>query len=174
MNSVSVGIRILRRFWMNSQSLFYKTFGRNYMCGCGHMAKQKTLFIINKCRGVYTLDKSRDYCPQCWRKAAIKCAWCGEIILPGEPITLYTPREGVTVPEYAVVYKEAPLQLVGCLRWDCADTGASRAGFWVMPGKVQRVASPLEMLIAGVPSGSSEAIVVNDISDPSETIPIDD
>ena len=65
---------------------------------------------------------------------AIQCAWCGEPIFIGDPITLYTPHRDFQIPAHAVVHSENPLQLVGCLRWGCADTGADRAGFW-LPGE---------------------------------------
>jgi len=93
------------------------------------------------------------YCLQCIEAMTIQCAWCGEHILPGEPITLYTPRDkNYTIPEGAVTYSQDPLRLVGCLRFDCAQTGADRAGFWVPPGQVEPVMSPLEacMLSGGV------------------------
>ena len=108
-----------------------------------------------------------EYCSDCLVKMSIRCAWCGKSILVGSPITLNTPiRKNFKVPDYAVVYKENPLQLVGCLRWECADTGLDRAGFWVVPGKVHRVVSPLEMLMA-----TEDVVIVNDLADPDQAIP---
>ena len=74
---------------------------------------------------------SMDYCLDCIGKMAIRCAWCGDPIFIGNPITLYTPHGDFQVPEHAIVYNKEPLQLVGCLGWNCAETGADRAGFWV-------------------------------------------
>jgi len=90
-----------------------------------------------------------EYCLGCLGKMTILCAWCKEPIFIGEPVTLYTPRDG-SVPNHAKIHDENLLQLVGCLRWNCAESGADRAGFW-MPGedgegKVERVPTPLEIV----------------------------
>lgn len=106
-------------------------------------------------------------------KMSIKCAWCAKPILAGLPITLYTPTEpDFVIPEYAVVYKEEPLQLVGCLRMGCCDTGADRAGFWVPntdePEKreahVHRVLSPLEQVIMQNNRGDDSPMIFSDLS----------
>ncbi|MBI1833507.1 MAG: hypothetical protein HYR90_01650 [Candidatus Andersenbacteria bacterium] len=170
-------MRILRRIGLalqRWQAIFYVYFGRRYICGCGHTAKWKTVLTIHGHSGVYApQSKKPDWCPECWAKAAIKCAWCGNTILPGDAITLYIPtKEDFQIPEHAVVYKREPqVQLVGCLGWDCAMSGADRAGFWVMPGKVQRVMSPMEKLMA---NGGLEVVVENDLTDPAQAIPIPD
>ncbi len=160
--------------WQKVQCVFYLIFGRSYKCDCGHNAKRKTILTIHGKSGVYTLGKEHDYCPQCWAKAAIKCTWCSNTITPGDAITLYTPRDKeFKIPEHAVVYKRTPhLQLVGCLGWDCADSGMDRSGFWVMPGKVQRAASPMEMMMYGNPN--NEVMIVNDLSNPNEAVLIPD
>ena len=75
-------------------------------------------------------DGGVDYCLDCIGKMAIRCTWCGETIFIGDPITLYsTSTQGFQPPEYAIRYKDN--QFVGCLGWDCAETGADRAGFWL-------------------------------------------
>lgn len=152
------------------------------------------MLTIDGHAGVFcALSKTPEYCPECYAKAVIKCAWCGETILPGDPITLYSPgpptelfistkepgeaqqqrqKKDFVVPEHAVIYQREPrLVLVGCLGWDCADTGGDRAGFWVMPGKVQRVATAMEMLLA---DGGKDIIIVGDLTDPRQAIPIHD
>ena len=96
-------------------------------------------------------DGSVDYCLDCIGKMAIRCAWCGNPIFIDDSVTLYTPRGDFQVPDHATVYREKPLQLVGCLGWNCADSGADRAGFW-MPGEngkgcVQRMETPHEMIL---------------------------
>lgn len=151
--------------WEKVQALYCSFLGRTYHCGCGHSATWKTILTISGDQGVFNLPSTTpDYCPQCWAKAAIKCAWCGEAILPGSPITLNTPtKPDFKIPDYAVVYKRKSfLQLVGCLRLNCADSGADRAGFWVMPGKVQRVQTLLEMLTL---NGGRECVMINDLTD---------
>jgi hypothetical protein len=158
-------------FWQKITFFYCANFGRTYLCKCGHRAKWKTRLVVNGREGLYTLA-NKEYCPQCFAGAAIKCAWCGDTIFPGDPITLYTPKKDFAIPEHAVVHKTDPLELVGCFDWNCAESGADRRGFWVMPGKVQRVLSPLEMIFANGPLG--KPVIVNDLSDPREAIPIPD
>jgi hypothetical protein len=50
------------------------------------------------------------------------------------------------------------------MRWDCAYTGAEFSGYWVAPGKVRRVPSPLELVLQ-----TSKPVVFNDIEDPKQT-----
>lgn len=103
---------------------------------------------------------------------SIQCAWCGKSIAIGDPVTLYTPEDSYEVPDYAVPYTEGGSKaLVGCLRWNCADTGADRAGFW-MPGdngegKVLRVPNAFETLIRN-PGAST--VLVRDTHDLAEAV----
>jgi hypothetical protein len=46
------------------------------------------------------------------------------------------------------------------LRWNCAETGADRAGFWVIPGKVQRCLSPIEEAFA-----TGKTVIISDMGD---------
>lgn len=116
----------------------------------------------------YTLDELSNM--------VIRCAWCGNPIFPGDPITLYSPDEGFQIPDYAVVYNQDPLMLVGCLLWDCADTGADRGGFWVPDetkpghGKVHRVLSALEQIHLNMQRGDESPIIIHDITDMGEAI----
>lgn len=77
---------------------------------CGHRTRRKgkvsafgrtitTEMPMNKSTPV-------DYCLRCIGKMAIRCAWCGEPIFIGDPITLYTPRGDFKVPEHTVVYSK--------------------------------------------------------------------
>lgn len=161
--------RLLYLGWQRILVFYCRFLGFRYSCQCGHPAKWKTTLTIHGHLGIYTIRENQPkYCPECWAKAAIKCAWCGETIRPGDPITLYTPKPGVKLPEHAVVYRYIPhLQVVGCLGWNCAETGADRAGFWIMPGKVQRVMSPLEMLL----SQAGAEVMIIDLADPSQAVP---
>jgi hypothetical protein len=106
-----------------------------------------------------------DYCIDCIGKMSIQCAWCGGSILIGEPITLYIPKDPSKMPAYAVAYDADPTCFVGCLRWECGITGADRAGFWMPPGRVERVPSPIEMLMS---SSKGSAVIVGDLSDPND------
>ena len=78
----------------------------------------------------------------------------------------YAPGEkDFQIPEYAVVYSRKPLQLVGCLGWDCAESGVDRAGFWVTPGRVERVMSPLEMIFS-----TGKMVISEDIGDINKAV----
>ncbi len=94
-----------------------------------------------------------DYCLECIGNMTIQCAWCENLIAIGSPITLYTPAEGYEVPGHAVPYTEnSSKAFVGCLGWNCADTGGDRAGFWLPDddgkGKVHRVPTAIETLMS--------------------------
>lgn len=148
-------------------------FRKNYRAAkCGHstmrigkitvFGETSTLQMpLNDAKGV-------DWCLECVAKMAIRCAWCGEPIHIGNPVTLYTPeKKDFVMPDHAVVHQKDPLQLVGCLRWDCAETGADRAGFWIPgndgKGTVHRVPSPLELAFA-----SGQGVVVGDLGNMQE------
>ncbi|MFA6493061.1 MAG: hypothetical protein WCV58_02920, partial [Patescibacteria group bacterium] len=106
-----------------------------------------------------------DYCIECLLKITIRCTWCGEPIFPDSPITLYSASDKTfEPPKHAVYYWDGKRRcFVGCMRFNCAESGADRAGFWVPPGVVKRVASPLELALS---SGST--VVVSDLSDQNE------
>lgn len=108
---------------------------------CGHRTKRSGSVSAFGCTINTKMRRNRDgsvdYCLDCIGKMAIQCAWCGDPIFIGDPITLYTPRGEFKVPEHAVIYNNEPLQLVGCLSLNCAETGADRAGFW-LPGENTR------------------------------------
>lgn len=164
-------MRHIQKYWRRFLRFLYAWCGKDYDCKCGHKAKKRTFIKFEDgVEGLFILN-GLEYCPQCFKAAAIKCAWCGKIIVPGDPVTLYTPTgQDWKLPKGARIYKEKPrLQVVGCLRWDCADTGADRSGFWVMPGRVERVASPMEMAMA-----SNDVVIVSDLSDMNKAIPIHD
>ena len=163
----------IRRSWYSLIGFLYEVFGQNFKWGCGHVTKKKT-FVTSPDGDswwFHTRAKGDDYCSECFKEAMIVCAWGEKLIAPGDPVTLYTPRDpDFRLPEGAAIYKEKPRpQMVGCLRWDCADTGADRTGFWVMPGKVERVVSPMEMAMA-----SNDVVIVSDLSNINEAIPIHD
>ncbi|NTW14626.1 MAG: hypothetical protein HGA31_06425 [Candidatus Moranbacteria bacterium] len=110
-------------------------------------------------------DGHTPYCHACLEKMAIRCAWCGKPIFVGDPITLYSPKKGFEIPDYAIRYSEDPLTLVGCLRWDCAESGMDRSGFWMPPGQVVRVMNAYEQIMA-----TGTAVVVNDLGDFKEAV----
>ena len=141
---------------------------------CGHTTRLYDKITIyddkEKQRRVGISIKTRkpECCLKCYEtKMIIRCAWCGGSILPYDPITLHEPKEDYKIPAYAVTYKNN--RLIGCLRRGCGDPGF-RAGFWVMPGEVQRVLSPFEELLSGRNDG--KMVAVNDIGDINEAIPV--
>lgn len=122
---------------------------REIMCGCGHNSKLKKKFKIGgekiKFYIQYEPGRTPSFCLDCVSKMSITCPWCGRPICVGDYVTLYTPSDpNFKIPEGAVVYSENPLQLVGCQRRDCADSGADYCGTWDVPGKVERFPSALE------------------------------
>lgn len=128
--------------------------GRTYMAKCGHKTKKRDTISVfgNQEEIVMNVKKGGkiEFCHHCFEKMIIKCAWCGEPIFPDNPITLFTPNDkDFIVSEYAVIYNKDPLALVGCLRVNCADTGADKAGFWVSPGEVKRIPTAFERIING-------------------------
>ena len=161
----------LKLKWCWIKSLWYKFFGQSYYAKiCGHTAKLFTRVKVLEEGAYLTLKPGFDYCPDCLSKMAIRCAWCGRSIVAGEPITLYSPSDkNSVIPAWAVVYSKKPLRLVGCMRFDCADSGIDRSGFWVEPGKVYRVASPMEQCLA-----ANDVVICNDLRDISQATPLQD
>lgn len=122
---------------------------------CGHRTKKKGAISAFGHKGAVDMPFNDsggiDYCLDCIGKMAICCAWCSEVIWIGQPITLYPPARDFELPEHAVKYSDNPVRFVGCLSWNCADTGADRAGFW-LPGEdgtgaVLRVMSGVEEVL---------------------------
>lgn len=138
-------------------------FSRQLMAKCGHRTRLKDKVSAFGEYALSTLsinkDGSMDYCHKCIEKMAIQCAWCGKSIFIGDAVTLYSPNKKYEVPEHTIVYSQDPLRLVGCMRGNCADTGADQSGFWIPPGEVKKVPTVIEMLIS---TGASCAIVSGD------------
>jgi hypothetical protein len=115
------------------------------------------------------------FCTACYARLAVPCAWCCQPIFLGDPVTLYTRVATYTPPAEAICYDGQ--QFVGCLRAGCAMTAADRSGFWLPDpvtgmGRVERVASPLEILARLLQSGSTHLFIVGDISEiPPELLP---
>ena len=61
---------------------------------------------------------------------------------------------------------------VGCLRIDCALSGADRCDFWSPPGNVYRTLSPIEMILADEGTNDQGVVIINDLQDSREAIPI--
>lgn len=99
----------------------------------------------------------------------IRCSLCAHPIFVGDPVTLFVPAVGSTIPSWATVHSREPLQLVGCLGWHCAESGADRAGFWVPgedgKGRVHRVPTLCEVMLG---TGEPYVMVVDDLADMGE------
>lgn len=164
MHKISYYLRVL---WLVVSYPFRKTYMANI---CGHHTK-KTGGVTSHGES-HTMSMplsengSPDYCLDCIAKMSIRCAWCENSIHVGDPVTLYIPQESYKVPEHAVRYDKDECCLVGCLGWNCTQTGADRQGFWMPPGKVARVPSPIEMLMSGGNDG--KAVIIRDLSDPND------
>jgi len=93
--------------------------------------------------------------------------------MPDDPVTLYSAQDDYKPPEGSRAfiktddgYKECtpeafPYQTVyyvGCLRWDCANIGIDRIGFWQEPGYIEFVPSPLLLTLI-----TQEPVIVNDL-----------
>ncbi|MDO8183536.1 MAG: hypothetical protein Q7T49_00940 [bacterium] len=128
----------LIEWWHSFQYWFYAHFGRDYKCGCGHVAKWKTIICpAEDYSGLYCLGKEKENCPNCYLSKVIQCALCKKPIVPGSYVTLLF-RNPDQYP-HATVYKEQensiPL-VIGCVRFSCSEFGrADAAGIWEMPGK---------------------------------------
>ena len=137
---------------------------------CGHMTRIKdlvTAFGRTITTTVPVENGKTEYCHKCLEKMAIRCAWCGNPIFIGNPVTLYSPNDSQRqMPDYSVLYDKELNSYVGCLNWECAETGADRAGFWYPPGKVVRVLSPIELSMRSLKQGGDGVIMVNDLSRP--------
>lgn len=137
---------------------------------CGHKTPiYGYLKAYDTVRGVKLHDNEGAplLCFDCLNKATIPCAWCGQAIFPGDPVTLCSPRDAAYQPPAgAVTYSENPLRYVGCLHIGCSEGGMDRQGFWVPPKGVQRVLSPIEQLL----QSDAGCLVIHDLSDPAETV----
>lgn len=163
----------VNKAWMYFSYLFRPTYTANK---CRHKTKRKGLMNSSGNTSIMSMPLAEngkpDYCLDCIGKMTIQCAWCENKITIGSPITLYTPKDSYEVPDHAVPYTEGDSgALVGCLGWECADTGGDRAGFW-LPGEdgkgyVQRVPTVFETIM-GNPEAS--ALIVNDTHDIAEAV----
>ncbi|MCC7004855.1 hypothetical protein IT397_02980 [Candidatus Nomurabacteria bacterium] len=143
---------------------------------CGHRTKRTGRYVSFKEACVVTMPLAKngkpDYCIQCIAKMAIRCVNCGKSICIGDPIQLFLDPKfssigdgGRKLPEYAVRYDKDPHSVIGCLRATCTDTGTGRSGFWIPPGKVNRMPSPMEMSLV---CGDYEGVIVQDLTNPRD------
>jgi len=75
-----------------------------------------------------------DYCLDCIEDMTVSCACCGGPIFPGDSVGTFIPvRKDSRFPYNFAIHCTDPLQLVSCMRPDCAGYSRS-AGVW-LPGK---------------------------------------
>lgn len=136
--------------WIYKRKLPYYTATK-----CGHRTEQSGPVSAFGHTIIKQMPKNEygsvDYCLDCIGKMTILCAWCGNHIFIGDPVTLDEPDDGFKIPEYAVFSCDKPRQLVGCLRRKCADTSADCAGFWLPDsdgkGYVHRIPTAYELIL---------------------------
>lgn len=147
-------------------------FRRNHKANvCGHQTKKTG--VMKSPDGAVSImsmpladNGHPDYCLACIGDMTIQCAWCDNQIAIGDPITLYLPRKGFDIPKHAVHYNgERYKSLVGCLSSNCAESGADLCGYWMPPGVVHRVPSPIELCLNGLDGKGPNALLVVDSHD---------
>jgi hypothetical protein len=77
------------------------------------------------------------FCLDCYQKMAIQCPWCGQMILPGDPITLYKPEEKpvlLTFPEQSKIFSLIPTRLIGCGGKGCCESKTDIVGIMSTKG----------------------------------------
>lgn len=137
---------------------------------CGHsLARKGVIKVGDKEIEVKRPKNAPTHCYECTSEKSILCAYCEELIIPGNPITITRPLdEKFVLPEHAVWHNELKREVVGCLRWDCADSGAFYSGHWTEEG-VKRQPSPIELAMQ-----TGKPVIVGDTSDPSSVKVLDD
>ncbi|MFH1088361.1 MAG: hypothetical protein V1719_00795 [Patescibacteria group bacterium] len=106
---------------------------------CGHQSPR--MFELHFLGTGYQVKGDRK-CPDCAIEYlvshGIRCASCGLPILPGAPIARYN-IVGSHKPWTCYISEEmdgrvSRKTVIGCLRWDCCDTGAYFSGHWTEEG----------------------------------------
>jgi len=71
------------------------------------------------------------FCLYCYQKMVIQCPWCGNMILPGDPITVYEVSKKpalLTFPEQSKVFSLIPTRIIGCGGKGCCENEADIVG----------------------------------------------
>ncbi|MEN9647234.1 MAG: hypothetical protein RLY57_38 [Candidatus Parcubacteria bacterium] len=153
-------------------NIFVTCFGKNYKANkCGHKTKRQGCLTVfgdkhyTYMRMPLAENETPDYCLECIGKMSIRCAWCGEPIHIGDPVIASIPLSPTfELPAGAHSFRgdEGETVVLGCLRWDCADSGIFRNGFWNPPGVYTPVPSPLDLMMS---SGGIGMVIVSDLGD---------
>ncbi len=104
---------------------------------CGHIGPKWFVLDTYGIRTKRFEDSKR--CPRCHlerlRTFTIRCAACGHIILPGDGVALYDTE--LNKMKYAsVAHRIDERTVLGCMRWDCCESGAFFGGNWSEQGFV--------------------------------------
>jgi len=100
---------------------------------CGHRGP-KLYHLDLYGQVLHSNGTSPDTCGQCcaerFRADSCRCALCGLIIFPGDPVALYAPS-----PDFKRArVTEVKSGVLGCMRWDCCPCGGYFAGHWTGKG----------------------------------------
>lgn len=146
-----------------------RIFEKEILAACGHKTRDsllaKALGEDPRIKDILLNEKGRiRYCHKCLEKMAIRCAWCGETILIGEPITLYSPAFGSEMPDFAVEEdaRTLPRNFIGCFRDRCVVPGETMDGILIPPGKARRIEKPFDPKKRLKEEEECEIVILND------------
>lgn len=152
-----VGVAFTGYFVQGKQYVATKCGHRTYLTGGVMVLGDAPSFEVPLING------APEYCIACVAGMSIHCAWCSKPIHVGDPVTLYVHRKDMPLGKQAVAYQEDRddhyRRYVGCLRSNCADTSADRAGFWEPPGLVRLVPTPYEQSLAALARGGNGVVI---------------
>lgn len=90
---------------------------------CGHKTTlYKRIHVGDASMGVTLKPNDQgkyELCQKCLAKHAIRCAWCGKILLPGNLVSITGARDGERIPQYAVMAPDAPGRYYACTSAQC-------------------------------------------------------
>ena len=124
--------------------------GKKFMAKCGHECLIEDVTLGFSKTGISNESAFRgeiEFCYKCVADMAIRCVWCGELILIGDPVTLNSPNKDFKIPNWAVVYQTEPLKLVGCGRTSCCFSRADYRGYLAPEGKILKNLSFLQLRV---------------------------
>lgn len=120
-----------------------------------------------KCGHRVWIFQNDEYCPDCLKQMTVPCAWCGRPIFIDDPITLYRKLSDYRTIENSVALPHDSSRWVGCMRMDCAESAADRAGMWVPgengKGEVFRLPTPLEIIFS---NPDAQMVSIPNLSNP--------
>ncbi len=115
-----------------------KRAGKKVPYACGHIdsAKFRHDFYGEVREPTDEVFAAREKCGECMlasvMEVAIRCAACGFVIWPGDPVALYVDNSSFNVAWKKTI--EEPPQVVGCFRRGCCPSGGYFAGHWSESG----------------------------------------